>query len=58
MHTVTIVDLLSDEKYRKMNVDELEYEIDYNLTFNDYTLMAGEWAKGKAEILHAYFRAV
>ena len=52
-----LVELLTDKKYKKMTVGELEYVIDYELEFNDYDMIQGSYAENKALILYNYFRA-
>jgi len=50
-----LVELMTDEKYKEMDVDQLTYVIDYQLEFEDYEILVGEFADGKAKNLYKYF---
>jgi hypothetical protein len=50
-----LAELLTNEKYKKMDVKQLTYVIDYVLEFVDYEMLNGNYAEGKAVNLHSYF---
>jgi len=53
--SLKLAELLTDEKYEKMNVKQLTHVIDYILNYEDYELLTGNFAEGKAVNLHNYF---
>jgi hypothetical protein len=55
MKKITLVNLLTDSKYKKMNITELTHVIDYELQYSDYCILAGKWSEGKAEMIKRYF---
>ena len=57
MHVLTLVDLLTEARFRKMNLHELEYTIDYELRYCDYCLINGTWSAGKAVTINKFFQS-
>jgi len=53
--SLKLTELITDEKYKKMDVKELTYVIDYLLDYNEYTILNGRSAEGKAVNLYSYF---
>jgi hypothetical protein len=48
---IPLHDLLTNEKYRKLSLDELEQLINLQLSYSDYDNLDGFWAKDKAKKL-------
>ena len=53
---VALSDLLTNEKYRKMDIKDLTFVIDYEISFADYLKLRGDFAAGKAENLFHWFK--
>ena len=55
--TVTLIDILTKEKYKKMTVEELDYVINMKCTYPCYQNLIGDGSTEKAENLYKKFHA-
>ena len=57
MGIISMEELMTNRKYRKMTLDELDDVLNYSVSFEDYCSLPGCLARGKAYNLLNFFQS-